>query len=135
VTTSTLHTDVDDHGETPYDQACRLIEAELGGRRLTSQPQHWLDELVRTRRHKTALVTAVRENCPVSGLVEACRVVEAVYPYLTFDGLCTEAAVTAAWRIIAPDASTWTEQQQDERHCFTAGCLNLALTEANAKVA
>jgi hypothetical protein len=135
VTTSTVHTASSDDAESVFERACRLIETELGGRRLAPEPRNWLDELVRARRHKTAFITAVWNNCFPSGVVEACRVVEAVYPYLDADGLCTDAAITASWSILEPDASTWPEQLQDERRYFTGTCLNRALAEANTAVA
>ncbi|WP_372667956.1 hypothetical protein [Amycolatopsis kentuckyensis] len=37
MTASTVH-DSTDHSESAYEQACRLIETELGGRRLTTDP-------------------------------------------------------------------------------------------------
>ncbi|MFF1612257.1 hypothetical protein ACFVYA_31125 [Amycolatopsis sp. NPDC058278] len=131
MTAPTVHTGPSDYAESAHAWACRLIETDLGGRRITTEPRHWLDALARRRRHKAAFITAVLNRSLVSGLVEACRVVEAVYPYLDADGLCTEAAVTAAWHIIAPDADTWPEQLQDERRCFTGECLTHAITEAN----
>ncbi|WP_410626226.1 hypothetical protein [Amycolatopsis sp. cmx-8-4] len=135
MTTPTIHTGPTDDTESVFDRACRLIETELGGRRLAPEPRTWLDELARTRRHKTALITAVWNNCFPSGVVEACRVVEAIYPYLGPDGRCTDAALTAAWNILEPDASTWPDQLQDQRRRFTSKCLNRALAEANTAVA
>ncbi|WP_410573347.1 hypothetical protein [Amycolatopsis sp. cmx-4-61] len=124
-----------DYTESAYARACRLIETELGGRRLAPEPRTWLDDLARTRRHKTAFITAVWNTCFPSGVVEACRVVEAVYPYLDADGLCTDAALTAAWNILEPDAGTWPEQLQDERRRFTDKCVTRAVAEANSAVA
>ncbi|WP_233223453.1 hypothetical protein, partial [Amycolatopsis sp. CA-128772] len=86
------------------------------------------------RRHKTAFITAVWNTCFPSGVVEACRVVEAVYPYLDAAGLCTDAAVTAAWNILEPDTGTWSAQLQQQRRTFTGKCLNRAIAEANTAV-
>ncbi len=66
--------------------------------------------------------------------MEACRVVEAVYPYLDAAGLCTDAAVTAAWNILEPDTGTWSAQLQQQRRTFTGKCLNRAIAEANTAV-
>lgn len=134
VTTSTVHTAPSDDTDSAFERACRLIETELGGRRLVPESRTWLDDLARTRRHKTAFITAVWNTCFPSGVVEACRVVEAVYPYLDPDGLCTDAALTAAWNVLEPDAHTWPEQLQDERRRFTGTCLSRALAEANTAV-
>ncbi|WP_328617259.1 hypothetical protein OHS18_13540 [Amycolatopsis sp. NBC_00355] len=135
MTTSTVHTAPSTGGDSAFDRACRLIQTELGGRRIAPEPEHWLDQLVRNRHHKTAFITAVRRHCLVSGVVEACRVVEAVYPYLDTDGGCTDAAVDAAWRILEPEAHRWSEDQQDTRRSSTGECLADALTEADAAVA
>ncbi|GLY43005.1 hypothetical protein Amsp01_090280 [Amycolatopsis sp. NBRC 101858] len=134
MTASTVHTGPSNDTNSNFERACRLIETELGGRRLPPEPRTWLDDLARTRRHKTALITAVWNNCFPSGVVEACRVVEAIYPYLDADGRCTDAAVTAAWNILEPDAHTWPEHLQDQRRYFTGKCLNRALAEANSTV-
>ncbi|MET8848609.1 hypothetical protein [Amycolatopsis sp. NPDC004625] len=80
MTATTTQSAPSDHSESAYARACRLIETELGGRRLPPEPRTWLEDLARTRRHKTALITAVWNTCFPSNLVEACRVVEAVYP-------------------------------------------------------
>ncbi|WP_410598012.1 hypothetical protein [Amycolatopsis sp. lyj-23] len=133
--TVTVHTTPHEDDESAYARACRLIGTELGGQRLTTDPPQWLDDLVRARRYKAALIAAICRICLVSGPVEACRVAEAIYPYLNPDGFRTEAALAAAWRIIAPDAGTWSEQQQDERRDFTDDCLTRAITEANTAVA
>jgi hypothetical protein len=135
VTTSTIHTAPSDDPDSVFERACRLIETELGGHRLPSEPRTWLDDLARTRQHKTAFITAFWNTCFPSGLVEACRVVEAVYPYLGRDGLCTDAALTSAWNVLEPDAHTWPEKVQNERRRFTDDCLNRALAEANTAVA
>ncbi|WP_103337705.1 hypothetical protein [Amycolatopsis sp. CA-126428] len=135
MTATTAQSAPHDDAESAYARACRLIETELGGHRLAPEPQTWLDDLARTRRHKTAFISAVRNTCFPSGVVEACRVVEAVYPYLDRDGLCTDAALTAAWNILEPDAGTWPEQLQDERRRFTDKCVTRALAEANTAVA
>ncbi|MFJ7212688.1 hypothetical protein [Amycolatopsis sp. NPDC098790] len=37
MTASTVH-DVTDHSDSAYEQACQLIETELGGRRITTEP-------------------------------------------------------------------------------------------------
>jgi hypothetical protein len=134
VTTSTIHTAPSNGGDSAFDRACRLIETELGGRRIAPAPMHWLDQLVRTRRHKTAFITAVRK-CLVSGVVEACRVVEAVYPHLDTHGRCTDAAIDAAWRLIEPEAHRWSEDRQDERRSFTGDYLADAIAEADAAAA
>ncbi len=135
MTTTTIHTGPNSCNESAFDRACRLIETELGGSRIAPAPTHWLDQLIRTRRHKTAFITAVRKHCRVSSVVEACRVVEAVYPYLDTDGGCTDAAVEAAWRILEPEAYRWSEDRQDERHSCTGDVLADALAEADAAVA
>ncbi|MGV9367092.1 hypothetical protein [Amycolatopsis sp. NPDC003731] len=134
MTTSTVHTTPHEYNESAYARACRLIETELGGRRITPQPITWAEQHTRARRHKTALITAVWKKCLVSGVVDACRVVEAVYPVLDVDGRCTDAAVTAAANIIEPDAHTWTTQRHAENLEFTRACLNRALAEANTAV-
>lgn len=134
MTTSAIHTSFAGHNESAFDRACQLIETELGGRRIAPAPGHWLDELVRTRRHKTAFITAVRK-CLVAGVVEACRVVEAAYPYLDVHGRCTDAAVEAAWKIIEPDAHSWPEDEQAEKRYFTGECLAYAIVEADTAVA
>jgi hypothetical protein len=135
VTAPTVHTAPSGDAESVFERACRLIETELGGRRLAPEPRNWLDDLVGARRHKTAFITAVWNTCFPSGVVEACRVVEAVYPCLDADGFCTDAAVAAAWNVLEPDAGTWPEQQRDERRYFTGKCLTRALAEANTAVA
>jgi hypothetical protein len=135
VTTSAIHTAPSEDPDSVFERACRLIETELGGRQLPPEPRTWLDDLVRTRRHKAAFITAVWNTCFPSGLVEACRVVEAIYPYLDHDGLSTDAALTAAWNVLEPDAYTWPEMVQNERRRFTDNCLNRALAEANTAVA
>ncbi|MET8997195.1 hypothetical protein [Amycolatopsis sp. NPDC004169] len=135
MTATTVHSAPHDDTESAYARACRLIETELGGRRLPPEPRTSLDDLARTRRHKTAFITAVWNTCFPAGVVEACRVVEAVYPYLDPDGLCTDAALTAAWNILEPEAHTWPEQLQDQRRRFTDKCLTRALAEANTAVA
>ncbi|MEV4049552.1 hypothetical protein AB0J55_00030 [Amycolatopsis sp. NPDC049688] len=135
MTSTTAQSTPSDYTEAAYARACRLIETELGGRRLAPEPRTWLEDLARARRHKTAFITAVCNTCFPSGVVEACRVVEAVYPYLDPDGLCTDAALTAAWNILEPDAGTWPEDLQDERRCFTDKCVTRALAEANTAVA
>lgn len=134
MTATTAHSALSDDTESAYARACRLIETELGGHRLVPEPRTWLEGLARTRRHKTAFITAVRDTCFPSGVVEACRVVEAVYPYLGPDGRCTDAALTAAWNVLEPDAHTWPEQLQDERRRFTDNCVTRALAEANTAV-
>ena len=134
MTTSTIHTAPSRGGDSAFDRACRLIETELGGRRIAPAPMRWLDQLVRTRRHKTAFITAVRK-CLLPGVVEACRVVEAVYPHLDNDGGCTDAAVEAAWRLIEPEAHRWSEDQQDQRRSYTGDNLADALAKADAAVA
>ncbi|MEV6871705.1 hypothetical protein [Amycolatopsis sp. NPDC051128] len=134
MTATTAQSAPSDCTESAYARACRLIETELGGRRLAPEPRTWLDDLARTRRHKTAFITAVWNTCFPSGVVEACRVVEAVYPYLDPEGLCTDAALTAAWNILEPDAGTWPEDLQDERRRFTDKCVTRALAEANTAV-
>ena len=135
MTTPTVHTTPSDDPDAVFAQACRLIETELGGRRLPPEPRTWLDDLARARRHKAAFITAVWNTCFPSGVVEACRIVEAVYPYLDPAGLCTDAALTAAWKVIEPDAHTWPEHLQDQRRRFTDKCLSRALAEANTAVA
>ncbi|MEV6644322.1 hypothetical protein [Amycolatopsis sp. NPDC051371] len=135
MTTSTVHIEPGGLGESAYDRACQLIETELGGRRITPEPENWTEQQDRTRRHKTALITAVSKKCLVDGVVDACRLVEAVYPCLDADGLCTDTAVTAAWNIIAPEAHTWPKQRQAESRRFTGECLARAITEANTGVA
>ncbi|WP_103355932.1 hypothetical protein [Amycolatopsis sp. CA-128772] len=124
-----------DYTKPAYARACRLIGTELGGRRLAPEPRTWLDGLARTRRHKTAFITAVWNTCFPSGVAEARRVVEAVYPHLDPDGRCTDAALTAAWNILEPDAHTWPEKVQNERRRFTDKCVTRALAEANTAVA
>ncbi|WIV52867.1 hypothetical protein [Amycolatopsis nalaikhensis] len=135
MTTPTVHTTPSDDPDAVFAQACRLIETELGGRRLPTEARTWLSDLARTRRHKTAFITAVWNTCFPSGVVEACRVVEAVYPHLDAAGLCTDAALTAAWNILEPDAHTWPEQLRHEARRITGKCLNRALAEANTAVA
>jgi hypothetical protein len=135
VTTSTVHTTRYDYTESAYSQACQLIETELGGRRITPEPWNWAEQQSRARRHKTAFIASVWKKCLVDGVVEACRVVEAVYPSLGVDGRCTDAAVGAAWPIISPEAHTWSEERQADNRRFTGECLLRAITEANAAVA
>ncbi len=134
MTTSTVHTAPNNGGDSAFNRACRLIETELGGRRIAPEPEHWLDQMIRNRRHKTAFITAVWNNCFASGVLQAYRVVEAVYPYLDAHGRCTDAAVDAAWNILGPDADMWPTQPQEERRLI-GKCLQRALAEANAAVA
>jgi hypothetical protein len=135
VTASIVHTGPSTDTNSNFERACRLIETELGGRRLPPEPRTWLDDFARTRQHKSAFITAVWNTCFPSSVVRACRVVEAAYPYLDPDGLCTDAALTAAWNILEPNAHTWPVQLQNKRRRFTDDCLNRALTEANTAVA
>ncbi|WP_158889030.1 hypothetical protein [Amycolatopsis anabasis] len=79
-----------------FDNACTLIETEFNTRRITTGPTHFFEHLYRIRQHKAALVRAVNQSIHVHYLTEAFRVVDAAYPYLTSDGRCTDAAVTAA---------------------------------------
>ncbi|WP_410598030.1 hypothetical protein [Amycolatopsis sp. lyj-23] len=135
MTATTAQSAPSDDTESTYARACRLIETELGGRRLAPEPRTWLDDLAHTRRHKTAFITAVWNTCFPSSVAEACWVVEAVYPHLNPDGRCTDAALTAAWNILEPNAGTWPEQLQNERRRFTNNCVTRALAEANTAVA
>ncbi|WP_410598007.1 hypothetical protein [Amycolatopsis sp. lyj-23] len=124
-----------DDAESAYARACRLIETELGGRRLAPEPRTGLDDLTRTRRHKIALFRAIEFHCCLSSRSEAHRVVKAMYPYLDPHGLSTDAAFTAAWNILEPNAHNWPEKVQNERRRFTDKCVTRALAEANTAVA
>ncbi|MFJ9782535.1 hypothetical protein ACIRSS_23340 [Amycolatopsis sp. NPDC101161] len=135
MTATTAQSTPPDSTEAAYARACRLIETELGGRRLAPEPRTGLDDLTRTRRHKIALFNAIEFHCCLSSRLEAHRVVKAMYPYLDPHGFSTDAALTAAWNILEPDAHTWPKKVQNERRRLTDDRVTRALVEANTAVA
>lgn len=93
---SILHTPADSDDDTTFNHACHLLDTELNARPIRLGPAHLSEHVYSIRQHKAELIRAVNQSIHVHYLTEAFRIVDAVYPHLTSNGRCTDAAITAA---------------------------------------